>query len=75
MRELTINELEVVAGAAEADWGKIGGGLGAVALSVAVAATPIGVIGTAAAAGLSFFGGVAIGDGLINGQAFSIDGD
>lgn len=73
MRELSISDMEIVSGGAGPDWGQIGAGLGAVAIAVAVAATPVGWVGAAGAAAISYAGGVAIGNGFINGEAF--DGD
>ncbi|RPD84226.1 hypothetical protein EGK75_11260 [Neisseria weixii] len=68
MKELNMHELDVVSGGAR--WDQVGAGLGAVALGVAIAATPVGPIGLGAAAAFSYFGGVAIGDGLIEGGYF-----
>ncbi|WNF46505.1 hypothetical protein RHP75_19345 [Pseudomonas sp. SG20056] len=68
MRELSLVDLEVVSGGA--DWGEVGAGLASVALSVAIVSTPVGLVGLGAAGALAYTGGVAIGDGLIEGDAF-----
>lgn len=68
MQVLSREEVDAVSGGVR--WEQIGVGIGSIALGVAIAATPIGAFGTAAAAGLSYFGGVAIGDGFIDGYAF-----
>lgn len=68
MRELDIVDLEVVSGGV--DWGQVGAGLGSVALAVAIVSTPVGLVGLGAAGIFAYTGGVAIGDGLIEGDAF-----
>lgn len=73
MRELIISDMEIVSGGGTTDWGEIGAGLGAVALAVAIVATPVGAFGAAAAAGFAYFGGAAIGDGFNGGRI--LDGD
>lgn len=73
MRELSISDMELVAGAT-ADWGEVGAGLGAVALGIAIAATPVGWVGAAGAGLAAYVGGLMIGDGLANNGAI-FDGD
>lgn len=68
MRELDIRDLEIVGGAV--DWGQVAAGLASVGLAVAIAGTPVGWVGAGAAAAAAYFGGVAIGDGLIEGDTF-----
>lgn len=68
MQVLSPEEVKAVGGGV--NWEQVGVGLGSIALGVTLVATPIGAFGTAAAAGLSYFGGVAIGDGFIDGDAF-----
>ena len=70
MIELNIQEIESISGAAP-DWGQVGAGLASVALGVAIAATPVGVVGAAGAALASFYGGVMAGDGLNGGPIFN----
>lgn len=72
MRELSTQDLELVSGAV--NWGQVGVGVGSVALGVAIAATPVGWVGAAGATLFSFFGGIAIGDGLIDGSDYNADG-
>ena len=64
MKELNAYEIELIAGGV--DWGEVGVGLGAVALGVTIAATPIGWFGGLGAAAFAGAGGYAIGDGLFN---------
>jgi len=45
MRELTMEEVQTVSGGNDIDWGQVGAGMGAVAIGVAVAATPVGWVG------------------------------
>ncbi|MDC2862436.1 MULTISPECIES: hypothetical protein [unclassified Delftia] len=73
MRELVISEMEVVNGGT--DWGEVGTGLAGVGLGIAIVSTPVGIIGLLGAGLVSYWGGVAIGDGLIDGKAFDFDGD
>lgn len=69
MRELNMKELKQVAGGV--DWGEVGVGLASVGLGVTLVATaPASPIILGAATGLSFLGGNAIGDGMIEGHGF-----
>ncbi|WP_220808269.1 hypothetical protein [Noviherbaspirillum aridicola] len=68
MQVLSPEEVKAVSGGV--NWEQVGVGFGALGLGVAIAATPVGAFGAAAAAGISYFGGVAIGDGFIEGAAF-----
>ncbi|MDC8830236.1 hypothetical protein [Alteromonas gilva] len=73
MQNLTERELLVISGG-EADWGEVAAGVGAVTLAVAIAATPVGVIGAALATGISYFGGTLVGSGLTGGDVWGFDG-
>lgn len=64
MQVLTMNEIDAVSGAA--DWGQVGAGIASVALGVAIVAIPpVGTVALIGAGLASFYGGYAIGDGLI----------
>ncbi|WP_414448612.1 hypothetical protein AB4851_04505 [Burkholderia sp. 22PA0099] len=63
---LSDEQIDMISGAG-VDWGEVGAGLGAIALGVGVAGTPVGWVGAAGAALASFYGGVAVGDGLQGG--------
>lgn len=68
MRELNVSELEVVSGGA--DWTQVGVGVGSVAVAIAIVSNPVGLVGLAAATAFAYFGGVVIGDGLVEGDVF-----
>ncbi len=73
MQDLTENELFAVSGG-EANWGEVAAGIGAIKLAVAIAATPVGVIGAAVATGVSYFGGTFVGSGLSGGDVWGLSG-
>ncbi|MOA63657.1 hypothetical protein D3C78_1894570 [compost metagenome] len=68
MRELNIMDLEVVSDGV--DWGQFGAGVATVALGAFIVSNPVGLLGLGAASALSYFGGVVIGDALIEGNTF-----
>lgn len=68
MRDLTSEEWQLVSGGT--DWGEVGAGVAAVGVSIMIVSNPVGLVGLGAAAALAYTGGVAIGDGMINGNAF-----
>ncbi len=61
MQFLAQNEVEQVSGG-DVNWGELGAGAALVGLGVAIAATPVGWLGMAAAGAASLGGGYAIGD-------------
>jgi hypothetical protein len=69
MRNLTDAEWEIVSGGT--DWGEVGAGVAAVGVSIVIVSNPVGLVGLGAAAAIAYVGGVAIADGMINGNAFS----
>lgn len=69
MQELSPEEVSAVSGGE--GWEQVGVGLGAIGLGLTIASGPVGAFGAAAAAGLSYFGGVAIGDAFSGGGAFN----
>ena len=64
MKEITLYDVQAVSGGGDVDWGAVGAGLGAVAIGVAIAATPVGWVGAAGATLFSFGGGFSIGLGI-----------
>lgn len=64
MKLLNETQIAQVSGG-EANWGETAAGIAAVTLAVAVAASPVGLFGAAAATGISYFGGTLIGSGLM----------
>lgn len=68
MRELQISDLELTAGGVR--WDQFAAGAASVAVGVAIAATPVGWVGAAFAGAASYFGGVVIGDALVEGSIF-----
>ncbi len=62
MHKMSVQEIDEIAGGV--DWGAVGAGLASVGLGVAIAATPVGLVGATGAALFSFGGGYAIGTGL-----------
>lgn len=67
MRELNVQDLELIGGGAQ--WDKVGAGLGAIAIGVAaVASAPASVPVAIGATAFTFWGGVAVGDGLKEGN-------
>lgn len=69
MQVMSADEISAVSGGV--NWDQVGVGLGSIGLGLAIVANPIGAFGATAAAGFAYFGGVAIGDGLIEGEAFN----
>lgn len=63
--------MEIVSGGV--DWGEVGVGLASIGLGLGIAGTPVGWVGAIGAGIFTYWGGVAVGDGLIEGDAF--DGD
>ena len=67
MRELNVQDLELIGGGVQLD--KVGAGLGAIAIGTAAAvATPASVPVAIGATVFTFQGGVAVGDGLREGN-------
>ena len=69
MRDLTDNEWTMVSGGT--DWGEVSAGVAAVSVSIVIVSNPVGLVGLGASAATAYIGGVAIGDGMINGNAFN----
>lgn len=63
MHTLTTQDLYQVSGG-ETNWGQLGAGAALIGVSVAIAATPVGWVGIAAASAASFGGGFIVGDSL-----------
>jgi len=65
MRELTFEEIDSISGGRISLSGLdyVGLGMGMIGLGLGIAAAPIGILGTAVAAGLCFGGGINVGTG------------
>jgi hypothetical protein len=70
--ELSFAECESVTGAGP-DWGQVGTGLGALAVSFGIAMTPVGRVGAFGAGLAAWVGGLMIGDGFYGGGIFNLD--
>ena len=70
--ELSQEEMNVVSGG-KANWGEVGAGLAMIGVSVAIAATPVGLFGMAGAAAFSYFGGTLVGSGLLDSDVWDFD--